>query len=280
MRLEWVVKFILSVISGVIIALLAVYPSLNYNDWGYLAAVPCGFALFLVLEDGERKRRAQRLAWKQAAAKREKIRAQRDLERKERELGLVPPAATGVPLTAVPFERGDPRYWGCEHAECDPAYPCQRKAPRVTPVKSGDVPPLVQLAQVAEQHRLPVPPAVAHSMEQWNAHVQELQEALAAEVQEAPEEPEYIPEGQAALDAMLLAHMRQQVRDAAPSRAGHSVPYPGTWTMNAEWAAEVRKLKKADGSLLWHPDLYTVLGYTVELGDEYGAPSLETGGTL
>jgi hypothetical protein len=86
--------------------------------------------------------------------------------------------------------------------------------------------------------------------------------------------PEYVPDGQAELSASLLEYMRGQVKDAAPAREGHSIPYPGAWQMNEEWRVEVEKLRKADGRLLWPPGLYTVLGYCVELDDAFGAPNL------
>jgi hypothetical protein len=114
---------------------------------------------------------------------------------------------------------------------------------------------------------LPVLPVIGVSMKStWNA---------ASQVQAlAPPQPEYVPDGQAELSAGLLEYMREQVKAAAPAREGHSIPYPGAWRMNKEWHAEVEKLRKADGSLLWPPGIYTVLGYCVELDDAFGAPNL------
>lgn len=282
-----VAQYLVAVLLGVLVALALTEPGSFLLMNLTAGAVPAGGA-FLVGVDTVQKQRQKREAENQALLAVRQLRTQRDLERKKRELGLpvvITPSVTAngpVPWPDVPG-------WHICRGKAYPAAaycPVHGTATSVTPVKGADVPPLEQLAKVSVQYHLPL---AGVSMVQFTAHVKAMQEALTfpdggpflAEDEpegepEAEEEEAYVPDGQAELDALLLAHMRQQVKDAAPSRAGHDIPYPGNWTMNSEWHAEVRKLKKANGQLLWPPGRYTVLGYCVKLGSEYGAPSLET----
>jgi hypothetical protein len=90
-------------------------------------------------------------------------------------------------------------------------------------------------------------------------------------------EESYVPEGSAELLQNLMEALRDQAAEAV--KGSH-------WEMNAEWAAEVKKLKVIDGNRepLWkvrtrvmpagYPSAY-LLGFPVRVSDEYGAPSLE-----
>lgn len=190
---------------------------------------------------------------------------------KERELGL--PTATAPPVTAREPFPDVPGYHICNGKR----YACycpvhgQTEASRPAPAE--------QLAQLSQEYGLPVVtpvksggfvPSLASlpgiSTAEFTAGMAALQEQLML-----PEKP-YVPAGQAELSANLLEYMVVQVKEAAPSRQGHSVPYPGDWQMNEEWSAEVKKLRRKDGRLLWNPEGYTVFGYTVTSGD--GPPEL------
>ena len=100
--------------------------------------------------------------------------------------------------------------------------------------------------------------------------------------QDAPEkEPEYVPEGQADLSAMLLEYMQDQVADARTTQwtAGRR----REWRVSAEWLEEIRKLRtNGAGKLLREPRQRvamksvpgTVFGYPVVVADHFGVPEL------
>jgi hypothetical protein len=108
--------------------------------------------------------------------------------------------------------------------------------------------------------------------------------ALAEPEAEAP----YRPEGTDELQADLLEYLYAQVADAAEAD-GATLAGKRHWEMNAEWAAEVKKLPKAPGyasrnTRLWQPRTRVMppgypteylLKYPVRVGDAFGAPHLE-----
>jgi hypothetical protein len=85
----------------------------------------------------------------------------------------------------------------------------------------------------------------------------------------------YVPEGEAELLEALRRDLRVQWLDAVDGRKEKRVPFPGHWEMSPAWAADVRKLRKLDGELLWAPRMYTLYGYCVKIDTAYGAPELK-----
>jgi hypothetical protein len=106
---------------------------------------------------------------------------------------------------------------------------------------------------------------------------------FARKVAKAAEES-YVPEGYADLYQNLVETLRDQAAEGI--KGSH-------WEMNAEWAAEVKKIKVTEqmpdgrmerGKSLWKPRTRVMppgyptdylLGFPVRVSDEYGAPSLE-----
>jgi hypothetical protein len=106
---------------------------------------------------------------------------------------------------------------------------------------------------------------------------------FARKVAKAAEES-YVPEGYADLYQNLVETLRDQAAEGI--KGSH-------WEMNAEWAAEVKKIKVTEqmpdgrmerGKSLWKPRTRVMppgyptdylLGFPVRVSNEYGAPSLE-----
>jgi len=85
----------------------------------------------------------------------------------------------------------------------------------------------------------------------------------------------YVPEDEPGMLEDLRRSLRGQWRDAAPGRAGRSVPFPGHWEMSPAWAEDTRKLRGLSGDPVWPRDVYTLYGYLVKIDIAYGAPVLK-----
>jgi hypothetical protein len=100
-----------------------------------------------------------------------------------------------------------------------------------------------------------------------------------ASLPQKEKEPDYVPAGQGDLLENLLECLTGQLPDEGKPH--------GHWVMNAEWLAEVKKLRTngASGMLLYRARTRTakwqsdgmLLGCPVTVGDEYGVPELRKG---
>jgi hypothetical protein len=91
------------------------------------------------------------------------------------------------------------------------------------------------------------------------------------------EPAEYVPDGQAELNKMLLEYLNDQVHDAASRWVALRDPLPEYhWEMNAEWRNEVKRMADKNGRQYWEKPAYpdTLYGYPVKVSDTYGAPNL------
>ncbi len=82
----------------------------------------------------------------------------------------------------------------------------------------------------------------------------------------------YVPDGQPDLLLALAEHLMMQVREArkTPFTAGRK----RRWVLSPEWAAEVRKLRDADGKPSWAGPGKFLRGYPVFTDKNAGVPEL------
>jgi hypothetical protein len=131
------------------------------------------------------------------------------------------------------------------------------------------IPPQKQLMALSEKYGLPVVTLLQKS--------EPLPDFVMALPPEEKAEQEYVPDGQSELSENLFDSLFTQHWDRDRGTAGYH------WEMNAEWAAEVKKLKDKDGRPLWtqrqrimppgYPSDY-LFGCPVRTGNEFGAPNL------
>jgi hypothetical protein len=265
-----VVQYLIAVLMGVFFALAVAYPGSFLVENLTAAVIPAGGAILAVIDTVQRRkwRQAENEALKHVEAEREKRRARRDLELKERALGLptaIAPLVSGGP---VPFP-DVPGWHICRGKAYRAVAYCPVHGTSVTTVKGADVPPLDQLTEMSAQYQLPLAPAV--SMAQFAERLKAIQRAVQLTFPDggpflAEEEPEYVPAGQAELSAMLLEYMTVQVTEA--NRSLWTSQRKRYWHMSPEWLDEVERA---------YPGVMQsrrVLGYPVWTGQEYGTPEL------